>query len=123
MSSNNSKAPPPWDDDKPFQSWKSEVNLWAHITDIAPAKQGGIIGLSLSGRKPEVALEQEESVLISEDGKVRLFSKLEEEFSHETSDLLYQAYEEFEGIRRGSSAVSEYIMSFERAHAKLLSKK
>ena len=106
-------APPSWDDDKPIETWKLEIELWKVATDIHPTKQGPTIALALSGRKREAVLEIPTEELARENGLELLVTKLEGRFGREKIDQIYEVYEKFENVRRGDMDMAEYISQFE----------
>ena len=112
-------APPSWDDDKSFDVWKSELDLWKMVTDLTKQKQGPAIVLTLTGRKREVAMELSAEELSAEDGLNKVLNVLSKAFAKEKCDALYEVYETFESIQRGDKDMTSFIDEFERAISKM----
>ena len=81
--SSSCKTPPSWEDEKPFDAWKTEMELWQLVTDLAKTKQGPAVALSLHGRKREVAMEVSIDELKADTGLQTLLAKLEKAFAKE----------------------------------------
>ena len=79
-------TPPLWNDEVPFERWNAEIQLWVAVTDLAKAKQGPAVALSLTGRKREAALEFSSVELNAEDGLTKLLVKLKSKFGREETD-------------------------------------
>ena len=94
------KTPPIWSDDRSFESWKAEIEMWLVITDIQVKKRAPTIVLTLQDRKREVAKQVPIGDLNHEDGVTRLLAKLEEYFAKDTVDSAYEAYVKFEELKR-----------------------
>ena len=69
------KTPPIWSDDRSFESWKAEIEMWLVITDIQVNKRAPTFVLTLQGRKREVAKQLPIGDLNHEDGVTRLLAK------------------------------------------------
>ena len=113
------KAPPQWQSQQAFESWKSEVELWTALTDLEKGKQGPAVALSLTDYRREVALQVPHEEIKAEDGLQKVLAKLEASFGKETNDKVYEAYEQFEKVNRKNLVMSEYIMLFERCYSDL----
>ena len=112
-------TPPLWNDEVPFERWNAEIQLWVAVTDLAKAKQGPAVALSLTGRKREAALEFSSVELNAEDGLTKLLDKLKSKFGREETDRLFEAYVNFETVARLDRNMTEYIQDFERLYAEL----
>ena len=44
-SSSSLKTPPLWEDGKSFENWKSEMELWALITELDKKKREPVVAL------------------------------------------------------------------------------
>ena len=102
-------APPSWDDDKSFDVWKSELDLWKMVTDLTEQKQGPAIVLTLTGRKREVAMELSAEELSAEDGLNKVLNVLSKAFAEEKCYALYEVYETFESIQRGDKDMTSFL--------------
>ena len=100
------KAPPQWQSQQAFESWKSEVELWTALTDLEKTKQGPAVALSLTDYPREVALQVPHEKIKAEDGLQTFLAKLESSFGKETNDKVYEAYEQFEKVNRKNLVMS-----------------
>ena len=121
-SSFTDRAPPPFDSKVDvYTKWKNKFTLWQSITDVAKAKQGGLLVLRLDDATQEAVLElvtHEE--IKEEDGAKKVLDKLDVIFDIDTSLTAYQAYEEFESYRRPVNlSIAEYCSEFQRKLAKV----
>ena len=55
----NIKAPPSLSKCISYEAWLKEIEIWQAFTDLAKAKQGPAIFLTLEGRAREAVLELE----------------------------------------------------------------
>ena len=75
-SGHNCKTPPIWTDDKSFDNWANEIDLWLVLTDLKKEKRAPSIVLALQGRKRDVAREIPLAELNRVDGVQVLLAKL-----------------------------------------------
>ena len=69
------KAPPSWPDNKDFETYKSEVDVWVRITDVVAKKQALNLVYALTGRKRDTALSLGNENLEHENGMNRRCSR------------------------------------------------
>ena len=112
MTTRNYKTPPSWTADVSFEAWKTEVDMWDAVSDLANVKKAPALELSLDGGKREVAMAIPLDELKTEDG-------LKESFGKETSDELFFDYERFEKIHRRDSNIADYVTEFEASYQRL----
>ena len=93
MTTRNYKTPPSWTADVSFEAWKTEVDMWDAVSDLANVKKAPALALSLDGGKREVAMAIPLDELKTEDGLKTLLDKLKESFGKETSDELFFDYD------------------------------
>ena len=120
-SSSSLKTPPLWEDGKSFEKWKSEMELWALITELDKKKRGPVVALTLTGRKREIALEIKAEDLNKDEGLKTLLDKLKLSFGQDETDRIFEAYSKFESINRGTKIMVEYLQQFERQNDELTS--
>lgn len=53
----NYRVPPGFDEGKPYESWKNEIEIWRRVTELAKKKQVLAVVLALSGSARETAME------------------------------------------------------------------
>ena len=104
-----------------YDSWRSEVNIWRRMTDIAKAKQALAVTLSLTGQYKEVGIFVSVDQPNIEEGMEALLAVMDANFQKESVDCAYEAYHNFEVFRRGDLLVSSFLIEFERRYTKLKS--
>ena len=120
MASNNYKIPPFFDEKKSYESWKNEVEIWKLVTELDAKKQALALALSLTGRARNTALEVAAVDLNKENGLATLLHKLDTMFLKEEKDRQYDAYTEFDNIKRESKvSMLDYIIEFDRNYNKM----
>ncbi|XP_062409954.1 uncharacterized protein LOC134100639 [Sardina pilchardus] len=120
MSSKNYKVPPLFDEKKSYESWKNEVEIWKLVTELDKNKQALAVALSLSGRARNAALEIAAADLNKDNGLTTLLHKLDTVFLKEEKDRQYDAYTEFDNIKRETNvSMLDYIIEFERIYNKM----
>ena len=119
MTTRNYKTPPSWTADVSFEAWKTEVDIWDAVSDLANVKKAPALALSLDGGKREVAMAIPLDELKTEDGLKTLLDKLKESFGKETSDELFFDYERFEKIHSRDSNIADYVTEFEASYQRL----
>ena len=110
------RTPPVWNEDRSFEAWKSEIDVWKLVTDLPPGKRAPAVLLSLPHQKKEVALELTTAELSGEDGLDLLIDKLKASFGKEGNDRAIELYSRFENLTRGNSLMSDYIQKFQTAY-------
>ena len=104
---------------KDFKTWKQEIDLWTKVTGLAKAKQGTAVCLTLEGKTKEVGLELGED-LSGEDGLGHLLRKLDTLFLKTTNESDYEAYKNFDTIKRKANAnMADYIVDFDSLYTKI----
>ncbi|KAL2093504.1 hypothetical protein ACEWY4_010816 [Coilia grayii] len=116
----NYKNPPTFDEGKPYESWKNEVEMWTRVTDLQKKKQALAVALGLSGRARETAMEIPVDDLNKDTGMNTLLEKLDGLFLKEEKDRTYDAYSSFDRIMRDSSlSMADYIIEFEQRYSRM----
>ena len=119
-SGNNCKTPPIWTDDKSFDNWASEIDLWLVVTDLKKEKRAPSIVLSLQGRKRDVAREIPLAELNHVDGVQALLAKLKEYFAKSSIDSSFEAYVNFQELtRKSGQPMMEYLLAYESAYQRI----
>ncbi|CAB4045754.1 Hypothetical predicted protein, partial [Paramuricea clavata] len=109
--------PPKYHND--YRTWKQEIELWTKVTGLAKAKQSIAVCLTLDGKAKEVGLELGDD-LGGEDGLGHLLRKLDTLFLKATTESDYEAYKNFDTVRRKPSAsMAEYIVDFDSLYTKI----
>ena len=113
------KNPPALDEDKSYETWKSEIDIWRLMTDVEKERQALALVLSLSGQARQRALEIEVADLNKADGVDTLLESLEELFLKDKIDLAYETYSKFEQFKKTDSmSMTEYIVEYERLYTR-----
>ena len=96
----NYRVPPAFEEKKSYESWKNEIEMWKRVTDLDKKKQALAVALSLTGRARDTALEIPADDLNDDDGMKTLLEALDSVFLKEEKDRAYDAYTDFDRIRR-----------------------
>ena len=116
----NYRVPPGFDEGKPYESWKNEIEIWSRVTELAKKKQALAVVLALSGSARETAMEIPVDDLNKDDGMTTLIAKLDSMFLKEEKDQVYEAYSNFDRIKRdGGSSMADYIIEFEQRYSRI----
>ena len=112
MNANTSyKNPPALDTDKPYETWKSEIEIWKLVTEIKKEKQALAIVSSLSGQARQKALEISVTDLNQTTGVDKLIAELDGIFLKDKVDLAYEAYTRFELFKKAATmSMTDYIV-------------
>lgn len=114
------KVPPKFDEARPYECWKNEVNIWTRVTELDKKKQALAVALGLEGRAHETAMEIPAEDLDSDNGMATLMAKLDDVFLKEEKDRAYEAYSYFDGITKNSSvSMADYIIDFEQRYNRM----
>ena len=120
MANTSYKTPPQWKDEMSFEAWKTEVDVWNAITDLADGNKGPCVALSLGSSKREIAMSIPLDELKANDGLTKVLAQLKLSFGKDTADQLFSDYEKFETIQRNSMPINDYITAFESANQRLV---
>ncbi|XP_059903072.1 transcription factor Sp2-like [Gadus macrocephalus] len=111
---------PPVFDEKKYDSWRNEVEIWTHMTDLEKTKQALAVTLSLNGRARDTALEIPAEDLKKEDGVSTLLKELDSVYLKEENDRAYDAYTDFDRIyREDGNSMADYIVDFEQRYNRI----
>ena len=66
----NYKNPPKMREDLLYADWKTELEIWQSFTDLAKAKQGPAVFLSLKGKACQTALAEVKPADLAKDTSV-----------------------------------------------------
>ena len=117
--SNSPKWPPKLDNEGRYESWKKDVEIWAKLTDIKPAKQALAIHLSLGGRARIATSELKVEDLNKDNGVDLVISKLDELFLKDKDMRQFLAFQAMYSMRRTpEQSIAEFIPLFEHAYFK-----
>lgn len=116
----NYKNPPTFDEGKPYESWKNEVEMWIRVTELSKKKQALAVALGLTGRAREAAMEIPVTDLNEDNGMTKLLEKLDGLFLVEEKDRTYEAYSNFDKLARDSTvSMADFIIEFEQRYARM----
>ena len=123
MSSKVKIDPPALNDGDDYDEWAREVKIWQLVTDIAKAKQGALVYLSLQGKARECCKSIEIEKLQGDHGIDILLDKLKELFAKDSEQAAFMAYEKFETyIRPKDVDMNDFINEWERRYGKIKEK-
>ena len=69
---------PPFSEEVDFDNWIKEVEMWKVVTDLAPAKHGPMVYLSLSEKVRHSCSSLTSAELNAQDGLDKLTNKLKD---------------------------------------------
>ena len=104
-------------DEKDYDTWKNEIEIWRLMTDLAKKKQALAVTLTLSGKARETAIQVPAASLNTDEGMDILISELDKCFLQEVKDSAYQAYKNFDTfVRSDIQSCNNYIIEFEHKY-------
>ena len=110
----NYKNPPEMREDLLYADWKAELEIWRSFTDLAKAKQGPAVFLSLKGKARQTALaEVKPADLAKETGVDTILNTLDKLYVKDVCDAAYSAFGNFCKFKRPDHmSVSDYMAEF-----------
>ena len=115
---------PPFSEDGDFEHWLHEIEMWQLVTDLAKAKQGPVLYLSLPPKVRQTCATLTKEELNVDEGMDNLISKLRELYAVSKDQAMFTPYEQFETYQRDPNMnITEYINQFEQLNHKLKSYK
>ena len=103
-----------------YETWKKDIQIWSRLTDIEKKKQALAVHLSLSGRARQATSELKIDQLESDNGLKTLLEKLDRIFMQDENWKCFNAYLDFENLRKSSDqSVDEFLSEFDLKHYKL----
>ena len=115
---------PVFSEEKDFDQWVFEIDMWQGVTDVPLAKHGPLIFLSLNEKTREGCSSLTKSDLQKENGVELLTNKLRELYGDNEDQATFKAYEKFQTFTRPSNmSINEYISRFENLNQKLINYK
>ena len=118
---------PVYSPDKTYDIFKSELELWEAVTDLAKEKRGAAVALSLPddgqcNLRSTVLQKITHTKLTSETGLSELKTVLNELLGRDDLEDCLTKYEQFEDYSRTTETVSDYICTFETKYLKMKGK-
>ena len=119
---------PKFSEEKPYERYKTEVEVWSKVCDVEKSKHGMIVALSLpedskSEIRDKVFSELDTDTLNGEGGLKALLEYLDTQFGKDDLSETYERYINFERCKRGTDqGVNDFILEYEKKY-KLLAKK
>ena len=108
------KTPPALTKDSVYSDWVQDVEMWESFTDVAQAKRGPAVYLSLKGKVRECVRELGKEVIAADDGVKKIIEKLDKLFKQDKVTLQYQAFKEFHKYKRSAGmSMTDFIAHFE----------
>ena len=119
------KTPPAFDmDSKPYNHWIEEVKAWVELTDLAKAKQGLALALSLpekdsSNIRDKVFSDVSLEDLKSDDGVKKLIKFMDNLFKKDGLSEAYEIFSDFERFKWSPTMTMDtYTMEFDKLYNK-----
>ena len=96
----NYKNPPEMREDLLYADWKTELEIWRSFTDLAQAKQGPAVFLSLKGKARQTALAEVKPADLAKDtGVDTILNTLDKLYVKDVCDAAYSAFGNFCKLR------------------------
>ena len=113
------KNPPKLEDDSLYEQWKSDVDVWSKLTDLATTKQALAVHLTLSGRARQASSEVDVTELEKETGLTTLLTKLDGVYLADKGRRQFSAFHGLYDCRRSPDVkVTQFISEFEHLYHK-----
>ena len=108
-------------DDISYEDWKTDVGIWSDCTDLAAAKQGGAVFLSLSGKaQATVRAGVTRDEMKSSDGLDKVLAALDVLFKKDETCSSYSTYEHFTKFKRSPDmSIEDYMIEFNIRYSKV----
>ena len=120
MATAQMKAPPVFDDDEDYSSWRNDVEIWQMFTELPAKKQGPAVYLSLKGRAREAVRDLSPIEIGDDDGLKTIMTKLDSIFLKEKNTRAFLAFKEFYDYKRNSGDdFADFIIQFEKFYNKI----
>lgn len=119
----NFKSPPVMSEDITYEDWKSDVEIWSDVTDLADTKQGGAVFLSLAGNPKaqdtvRAGVTREE--MKGSDGLEKVLKALDALFKKDATRSAFASYENFTKFRRSPDMnIEDYMVEFNIRYSKV----
>ena len=118
---------PVYNPDKTYDIFKSELELWEAVSELAKEKRGAAVALSLPddgqcNLRSTVLQKITHTKLTSETGLSELKTVLNELLGKDDLEDCLTKYEHFEDYSRTTETVSDYICTFETKYLKMKGK-
>ena len=126
MAAKFSKYPPKFHIGRDYKAWKNKTNIWLGMNESLPKKdQAPTIRMYCFEEHPiaESVVEQLTSEeLIADDGLVKIFAKLDQNFLEDAIDEMFGSFRDvFEYKKPKQITVADYIIAFEQKWDKMAS--
>ena len=119
IASSHYKASPSLFKSSCYDSWLKDIKIWQSFTDLAAAKQGPALFLTLKGKAREAALKLEVLDISDENRVDKIIEILNTLDLKNKAQTAFEAYDNFERFQRPSDMIiSHHINEFERLLAR-----
>ena len=116
----NLKMPPVLESEDQYLEWSNDLKVWQLFTDLAKAKQGPAVYLSLTGRARECVRDLTPEELSANDGVKAITDKLDAIFKKDKNTRAYMAFKEFYDHKRTQGvSITDFIVRFEYLYHKM----
>ena len=128
MASKSSIPVPKFSAEKPYERYKTELNVWKEVTDADKSEHGFLVALSLpeddeSQIRDKVFSEIKIEDLKGEGGFAKLIVYLDSQFAKDDLSETYERYVAFERCKRQQDQkINDFILEYEKMY-NLLSNK
>ena len=108
-----------------YEDWKTELQIWANVTDLDKKKQGSAVFLSLQGKAREtVRASCSPTDMSRDDGLESITKALDKLYLKEASQDQFENFDSFISFRRPSTMpIKDYIIEWDLKYKRLASHK
>ena len=108
-----------------YEDWKSDINIWSDVTELAAEKQGGAVFLTLVGKaQATVRAGVTHAEMKTADGLVKILTCLDGLYQEDAARSAFAAYEHFTEFKRSRDmSIEDYLIEFNIRYSKIKSLK
>lgn len=114
-------TPPDLNECKTYEAYKRELKAWASVTDLAKAKQGNFVALSLPNKskfgsdlRERVFESLSPEILSAENGLEKVLEFLDKELGKDAIDDVIEKWDDFDSCRKESEqSLEDFIADYE----------
>ena len=121
----NYKNPPGMSEGLSYEDWKTELEIWANVTDLDKKKQGSAVFLSLQGKARETVRASCTPADMSSDNGVKSITlALDKLYLKEAAQDEFETFDSFINFRRPSSmSIKDYMIEWDLKYKRIANHK
>ena len=108
-----------------YEDWKSDINIWSDVTELAAEKQGGAVFLTLVGKaQATVRAGVTRAEMKTADGLTKILTCPDGLYQEDAARSAFAAYEHFTEFKRSRDmSIEDYLIEFNIRYSKIKSLK